>query len=382
MSTHIMKEGEATFTLPEFAEAPTRRMKVFYNPVMEESRDISVLMLQHHRGLSDRDLLASDLMTGCGVRGLRWALEVSGMGRVMLNDVNELAAEVASRNVELNHQSSLVEVYNMEANQFLALYSSPKRRLDVVDVDPFGSPAPYVDSSVRALRSGGLLALTATDLSALTGVAFDACYRRYGSRPLKTEYAFENAIRILVSFVARVAAVHKMGFTPRLCYHRKHYVRVYGVLKYGAGEADSSLRNIGFILHCVQCRFRQPSSSILNGKCKVCGAKLRVTGPLWLGELSDRETLASILKDLERRGFRLKTKVREMLRRIMEECGMPPTHYVLDDLSSVLRIKPPRLETVIERLRASGYRACRTHIPGNRLKTDAPVEFIKYVLKP
>ncbi|MEM2902012.1 MAG: tRNA (guanine(10)-N(2))-dimethyltransferase [Candidatus Bathyarchaeia archaeon] len=382
MSTLLMKEGKATFTLPELAEAPTRRMKVFYNPVMEENRDISVLMLQHHQRSRSVKLAATDLMAGCGVRGLRWALEVRGMGRILLNDVNGLAVEVARRNVELNHQTSLVEVYNMEANQFLALHSSPRRRLDVVDVDPFGSPAPYVDSSVRALKSGGLLALTATDLAALTGAASKACYRRYGSRPLRTEYAFENAIRILVSFVSRVAAIHKMGFKPLLCYHRKHYVRVYGVLRYGAEEADGSLRNIGFILHCVQCRFREQSNSIVNGRCETCGSKLRLIGPLWLGEISNRDTVASILKDLERRRFRLKKHIKDMLTRMLGEYGMPPTHYVLDDLSSALRVKPPRLEEVIEKLRASGYRACRVHIPGNRLKTDAPVEFIKYVLRP
>ena len=101
---------------------------------------------------------------------------------------------------------------------------------------------------------------------------------------------------------------------------------------------------------------------------------------LWIGEIFDYETISSLLTELETRDFRHKNEIGKMFSRILEECGMPPTHYVLDDLSSVLRIKPPKLDRVIDLLKASGYRACRDYIPGNRLKTDAPIGFIKNVL--
>lgn len=372
-------EGSLKISLPEIRKIPTKRMKVFYNPSMEENRDVSVLMLQVFRKSVGRELVACDLMAGCGVRGLRWAGEVRGLEKVFLNDANGLAAKVALKNAELNSRLELVEVVNLHANHFLTLRSEPRYRFDVLDVDPFGSPAPHIDSSVKALKSRGLLSVTATDLAALVGTSPNACLRRYGGKPLKTEYAFENAVRLMAAFISRVAAVHDLGFNPLLCYYHKHYIRVYGIIEFGARKADSSLKNIGYISHCMRCRFRT-IGPVLNGMCEKCGSKLSLIGPLWIGEIFDYETISSLLTELKTRDFRHKNEIGKMFSRILEECGMPPTHYVVDDLSSVLRIKPPKLDKVIELLKASGYRACRDYIPGNRLKTDAPIEFIKDVL--
>ncbi len=347
---------------------------------MVQNRDISTLMLQSYQRSMGKNLLACDLMTGCGVRGLRWTDEVDGIEKVILNDANRLATKVALKNVELNSKQDLVEVVNFHGEYLLALHTEPKSRFNIIDVDPFGSPAQFIDSSVRALKSGGLLSLTATDLAALTGAAAKACYRRYGGTPLKTEYSFENAVRIMVSFVSRVAAVHDLGFKPLFCYYHKHYIRVYGTVEYGARKADSSISNIGLLSHCMKCKFRQTVKTVFKGKCEKCGSKTYLIGPLWLGETFNRKIISSLLNELKEREFQNKNEIEKMLRRMSGECGMPPTHYVLDELSSVLHIKPPKIEEVIETLHASGYKACRDYIPGNRLKTDAPIEFIKAAL--
>lgn len=40
---------------------------------------------------------------------------------------------------------------------------------DVVDIDPYGSAAGYLDAAVEAVTDGGLLCITATDMSVLSG---------------------------------------------------------------------------------------------------------------------------------------------------------------------------------------------------------------------
>jgi hypothetical protein len=42
-------------------------------------------------------------------------------------------------------------------------------RVDVIDLDPYGTAAPFIDSAVQAVSDGGLLCVTCTDLAVLAG---------------------------------------------------------------------------------------------------------------------------------------------------------------------------------------------------------------------
>lgn len=66
---------------------------------------------------------------------------------------------------------------------------------DVVDVDPYGSCAPFLDSAISALRSGGLLCLTSTDMCTLVGNCQETCYYKYGGAVAKANFHHEAAIR-------------------------------------------------------------------------------------------------------------------------------------------------------------------------------------------
>lgn len=40
---------------------------------------------------------------------------------------------------------------------------------DIIDIDPFGESAPFLDASVQAVKDGGLLCITSTDMPVLSG---------------------------------------------------------------------------------------------------------------------------------------------------------------------------------------------------------------------
>lgn len=40
-----------------------------------------------------------------------------------------------------------------------------RRRVDVVDLDPYGTASPFIDSAVQCIKDGGQLLQTATLLS-------------------------------------------------------------------------------------------------------------------------------------------------------------------------------------------------------------------------
>lgn len=42
-----------------------------------------------------------------------------------------------------------------------------KNKFDCVDIDPYGSPSPFVDAAVQCVADGGLLMVTATDMVSL-----------------------------------------------------------------------------------------------------------------------------------------------------------------------------------------------------------------------
>ena len=67
--------------------------------------------------------------------------------------------------------------------------------MDVIDVDPYGSCAPFLDSAVAAIRSGGLLCVTSTDMCTLVGNSLETAFYKYGGATSKISAHHEVAIR-------------------------------------------------------------------------------------------------------------------------------------------------------------------------------------------
>ena len=68
--------------------------------------------------------------------------------------------------------------------------------VDVIDLDPYGSASPFLDSAVQAVKHGGLMMVTCTDMGILDGNHPEACWAKYGSFPIKSHFCHEQAIRI------------------------------------------------------------------------------------------------------------------------------------------------------------------------------------------
>lgn len=381
-STEWINEGKVKILAPRL-EGPPKKAPVFYNPAMELSRDLSVLAVRCYRGEAGRDLKACDAMAATGVRGIRFAVEAGGVERVVLNDVRPSAYRLIKINVEENGVKDVCEETNMDANALLSLRSRPKDKFDVVDLDPFGSPAPFLDSAVRGLREGGMLALTATDMAPLCGAHPSSTLRKYGGFPLRTEYCHEIAVRLLIGCLASTAAKHDVGVEILFSHATDHYVRVYAVSRRGATAANESVKKMGVIAHCFNCLHRSWLFDYFGGspRCKVCGGRLSYAGPLWLGEIADRKFCERMLKELEGRGFRLEGKERKLLERIVEEAGGPPTYYAVEEVCGKLSLPPPRVEEVVSRLREKGFFAVRTHFKGSGVKTDADIGAVEEAVK-
>ena len=385
MKTQFITEGRTKLEVPELARFRTRAgdyapslAQVFYNPHAEFCRDLSVSALQV---LVDElgSIRVCDPLSGVGARGLRYAKEVKGVARVVVNDHSRDALDLLERNVELNGLSN-VEVHNEDAN---VLLWGRWRRFHCVDLDPFGSPAPFVDAACAALARRGMLAITATDTAPLSGTHPRACLRRYGAKPLKTEYCHELGIRILIGFVQRVAGKHELALAPVFAHATRHYFRVYLRARRGAERADELLAQQGYVSHCSACgrrRFTQGVAVELPPTCG-CGDRFAHAGPLWLGELMDRTFVRGVAGDLVRRNFKLGQQELVLLNRCAEEAGGPPTFYDLHELARRIGVPPPRIAGLIAGLKRRGHFASRTHFSGTGFRTDAPMDEIGEIFK-
>jgi tRNA (guanine26-N2/guanine27-N2)-dimethyltransferase len=387
--SEIIREGKVKILVPKLGAyginpsdyAPSKA-PVFYNPVMEFNRDITVLSFQAYQRMANREITVCDPLTSQGIRGIRFAAEIEGVKEVLIGDINQRAFKLAKHNVELNGFEKLVEVKHKDANCVLSCHASPKRRFDIIDIDPFGTPAPFMESAVRALRNRGLLALTATDLAPLCGVHPKACIRKYGGKPLRTEYCQELAIRILAGCLATSAAKNAIGIHVVFSHSSEHYIRVYAQIEYGAKKADESLRNLGYILHCFNCLHRETGHHTFGSlKCPECGSKMNYAGPLWLGRIFDQGFIESMRKENKTVAFKNNARISKLLALAKEEASAPITYYVLDKLSGKLGLPSPAIQAFANALRNNSYQAVLSHYNARGIRTDAPALAMQKLLR-
>jgi len=377
----MLQEGRAVFYVPDedgSGDYTPRKQIVFYNPLMRMNRDIAVLVLRSYKSAGNEVSKIADPMAGCGVRGIRFVLETPFPCQVYMNDLNPTAARLQRRNIELNGLSEEIEITALDANLFLSLHAAPNTRFDFVDLDPFGSPVRFLDSAVRSLRNGGLLAVTATDMAVLCGVHPAACRRKYFSKPLRTEYCHELAVRILLGTILVVAARYEFGITPLFSHSSDHYIRTYLSLNLDVGDADRSLDEIGYVAHCFSCFYREPCrGTVLSVPhiCPNCGKELAVAGPLWLGDLfypGFVERMQRELSSMEAVDRRLP----RLLRLIGLEQEAPLTYYVIDRLADRLNVSIPPTAEIFRALADIGYQVTPTHFRVKGLRTDAPSDIL------
>ena len=389
--TETITEGKAHVLVPKlsaFKKQPSdyapSKAPVFYNPVMELNRDLAILAYRAYQHKVNRDIKVCEPLTSTGIRAVRLAAEIPGIKQVVASDINTRAFQLAEHNVHVNGLESRVEVKHKDANCLLSCYGAPRKRFDVVDVDPFGSPVPYLDSAVRALRNHGILAATATDLAPLCGVHAKACVRKYGGKPLRTEYCQELAVRLLAGCVAATAAKQDIGVHVLFSHSTDHYIRVYAEIGYGAQKADASVKTLGYILHCFTCLHRETTLRPFNSrieKCPECGGKMDWAGPMWLGKIFDKRFCELMAGENRRVALRNSVKIAHLLSLAKDEAEASPSYYVLDKISNKLSLPMPSVATMLKILRDNGFQAVPTHFNSRGVKTNAPAFAMKNLLK-
>jgi tRNA (guanine26-N2/guanine27-N2)-dimethyltransferase len=381
-----------------------------------------------------------DALAASGLRSFRYWNEIPGVKHVTINDLDHAAVERAHTNMQVNeltdvlvgaapdvsststntdqhddprargiriqHGDATHEMYlsrksdvvtKAEAAATSTPWGPPLPMWDVIDLDPYGSAAPFLDGAVQAVADGGMLCITCTDMAALGGSHPETCFGRYSAMPIpRAGYLQEMALRILLQSTASSAARYGRSIKPILSVGMNFYIRVFVEVYKDKAAVHAHSLNIGTVYQSTQCpSFHVAGSGQLGGQkgtvyqpgrapkgnCEETGAAFKIGGPFWLGPLHD---VTVVKQALERLGSKDETTVpamkwiatKERLRGLLMSCRdeVPdaPLFYKLPDLAQALAATTPPLAQFKAALVNAGYQVSGYHKEPQAIKTNAP----------
>uniref|UniRef100_A0A6G1SPM0 tRNA (guanine(26)-N(2))-dimethyltransferase n=1 Tax=Aceria tosichella TaxID=561515 RepID=A0A6G1SPM0_9ACAR len=408
----IIKEGQAQLQVPK---------TVFYNPIQEFNRDLSVLVLRtylkhniwHHkreeRHVTSRGgMRILDALSASGLRAIRYAKELgeerSKVKGIVANDLSKAAVELIQQNIELNNLADFVTCKNADANQTMFESSASfDERFHVIDLDPFGTGAQFFDTAVRSIGEAGLLMVTCTDTAVLCGNASESCFARYGSMSMRGEFCHDAALRIILRSLEQHANVYGRYIKPLLSLSVDFYVRLFVQVFTQQAETKLSASKVSQVYLCKECKthelqplgtyeikedstqassenlavkykFKTPDVQV-GDKCRICDGRFTIFGPIWNGPIHDVKFLELLKQELEisepKNEFGTFRRIQGLIQLCIEELDVP-LFLSATTMASILRMRLPRFKDFMSALVNAGYKVSISHTNQYGLKTNAP----------
>jgi tRNA (guanine26-N2/guanine27-N2)-dimethyltransferase len=135
----------------------------------------------------------------------------------------------ASIALNVEHNKLTDKITPNTGNAMAHMYSFVgKRGYDVIDLDPYGTAAPFLDSALQALTNGGLLCVTCTDSGVFASIGYlEKTYSQYGGLPIKGFHSHEGGLRLILHAIATSASRYGLAIEPLLSLSIDYYARVF-----------------------------------------------------------------------------------------------------------------------------------------------------------
>lgn len=378
----IVKEGKAEVLFPD---------GVFYNPVQEFNRDITIAVIsqyarEHLKKLREKqqkepgiEKIPCDSEMSCGkycknglrifeglaatgLRSVRFGLEIPGLKEVIANDYSHTAVEMIKENISRNNLCDIVKSSFGDAGMMMYCNRGVKDQFDVIDLDPYGSPATFLDAGVQAIKPGGLLCVTCTDTAVLCGNGSETCYSKYGAMSLRSKFCHEMALRIVLQSIESHANRYSRYIVPILALSVDFYVRIFVRVFMGQGKVKQSVSKMALVYQCAGCgsyelqklgtctplrggnfKYGPASGPPVGPTCENCGHKHHVGGPIWASPVIDSDFVECVIRTVSADTEKLNTSSRilGMLNMCLEELPDVPLYYMTDELCRIVHCVVP-----------------------------------------
>lgn len=415
LETPVISEGKAQILVTT--------QNVFYNPVQEFNRDLSIAVLTIfakdrwnevlHKDKSGRErnsenntphnieinkegqkgITILEALSATGLRSIRYAKEVENIQQIVANDISAKAVESIKQNILHNGVENLVTPSHEDAMLFM--YQHRRDRFDAVDLDPYGCPSIYLDGAVQCVSDGGILLVTATDVAVLCGNVPETCFYKYGAISIKSKSCHEIALRILLQCIASSAGRYGRYIIPLLSVSVDFYIRVFVKVYTSHDKCKQNSTKIGMLYQCTGCEsikfqnlvtkkpssnYKLPCAPIVDQLCEHCHHWQHMGGPIWLGPLHDQTFVSKLLCNLSSMELKTLRRMEGVLTMIHEELDVP-LYYSLDRLMSIVKCHVPPMLLFRSALLNAGYKVSYSHTSKVSIKTDAPNNVIWDVVR-
>lgn len=297
-----------------------------------------------------------DALSATGLRALRYAKEIPFVTRIIANDLSRDAVESIEMNVDHNNVKGTVCSNVGDARAYMyskvgidrpASSGTTIHKFDVIDLDPYGTAAPFFDSALQAIQDGGLLCVTCTDAGVFASNGYpEKAYALYGGIPTKGAHSHEGGLRLILQAIATSGAKYGIAIEPLLSlsidFYARLFVRVHKQQKdvkllagttmivyscdYGCGAWTTQLlaRNNPKISRNGESYFKHGYAQGPNATpyCEHCGTKTHLSGPMWGGPLHNPHFIQRILDklpSLDKTTYATLSRIEGMLTVALEE---------------------------------------------------------------
>ncbi|KAI1275253.1 S-adenosyl-L-methionine-dependent methyltransferase [Xylaria sp. FL0933] len=389
-----------------------------------------------------------DALSATGLRALRYAQELPFVTSVTANDLTPSAVEAIRRNAEHNGVESKVTATTGDARAHM--YSivvdedsrdhnrekHPKKgkyrgkKYNVIDLDPYGTAAPFLDAAVNAVRDdGGLLCVTCTDSGVWASNGYpEKSFSLYGGIPIKGTFCHEVGLRLILHAIATSAARYGLAIEPLLSLSIDYYVRIFVKIKrspaqvkflagktmmlyncdHGCGAWETQLlsrnkKTVNKSGHGTFYKHTPALESAASSDCQHCGTKRHLAGPMYAGPLHSPDFIKKILDDLPNASdeiYGTKPRIEGMLQTALEESLPPPDdplpqnkedefaavepypfYFHPTNLAGAMRCVCPDEDSFRGALRHLGYEVTRSHCKAGSMKTNAPWSVVWHIMR-
>jgi tRNA (guanine26-N2/guanine27-N2)-dimethyltransferase len=343
----------------------------FFRADSRPSRDLEVLI--GRQLAASAPLRVLDVMTGCGIRALRYGVEANAE-MVWANDADPDRLDLVRAN--LAPLGERAHCSNFTAQQLLAGCMERKQRFNLVDLDAFGSPTALLPLAIDAVSFGGVLYLASSDARSATGHDRRAAIRSLGAAVRAHPASWELALRVLLATQARAAWAMGRGLEPLLAFSEGRTFRTaVRITRRAAPRAEEQL---GMLAHCHGCGDQQVQPLLGLRRWRPCctdfmqAAPLSVSGPLWIGPLQDPSWLEAIAADPPM-AHQADPATQHLLDRLRQDPGGLARCWPMAEISRRLGGGGmPRLPILVSALRQQGWAAWTSGVMPGCLRSDAP----------
>lgn len=338
-----------------------------------------------------------EALSATGLRAIRYAHEVPQVQTVVANDLLADAVQSIERSAHYNNLGGKVVAHQGDAIKYMGSLNDSEK-FHVVDLDPYGTAAPFIDSALQLIKDNGLLMVTCTDAGVLAGNGYpEKCFALYGGNNfgntnMGLELNHEAGLRLILGSIAQTASKYKKTIEPVLSLSIDYYFRVFVRVTTSPLQVKQLAAQTMLTYHCVGCgqqidqrlgrvtekHHQTPRIATIPGEnCQFCDRVFHLAGPYWGGALHSPNFIDDVLeinREASSETYKTRERIKGMLTLAKNELANVPFYFNLNQLCSLLKAPPLAIDDFARAIGNLGYKISLTHAKKNCVKTDAPWE--------